>query len=295
METCQATAQGRPRPALSRRSCIYLLLLGIFVFAAMGCHAQRADQKRAVVVGVPGEATEKVSEARSALIDSVEQVGLTYDQSVCAEKSDLARRSSTDHALSEATLEVRRAVSSAREEFDGEAAGEDDGIIMYEDAAPEVAERGGWQCMQVEDEPKCARASASSVSERMYDYYIDEYEMNPVTAGDTMEALAAEIEWGAPKVIEADSPQEAFEQIRQDCRENPSPLVRFFEAASDYSHREVRADVGRLEADFVGEADDVCTALPRFYEGLMGELRADLERRTRTGQCRVPQWDPVWD
>ncbi|MFW5966785.1 MAG: hypothetical protein ACOCV2_04660 [Persicimonas sp.] len=295
METFQVTTQGRPHQLLSKKPCIFLILLGFCATALMGCHAQRAEQKRPVVVGVPGETTEKVSEAKSALIDSVAELGLTYDETVCAEKSDLAQRSDTDHALSEATLEVRRAVSSAREEFDGGDTDGDDSIIMFEDEAPRVAERGGWDCMQVEDEPKCVRASASSVSRLMYDYYIDEYNMNPVTAGDTMEALAAEIEWGAPRVIEADSPREAFKKIREDCREDPSPLVRFFEAASDFSHREVRADVGRLEEDFVGEADDVCAALPRFYEGLMGELRADLERRTRTKQCRVPQWDPVWD
>lgn len=295
----QSTRSAPPKGA--RRGTFYvaicLIFGGFLAVATSSCHPQRPDPPNPVAIGAPGEASQKSSEARSMLIGAVEELGLSYDEAACTEREEFAEGSNIDHATSEAMLEVRRSLEQARQETEEDADGDDeaDGIVMFEDRAPKRAEHGGWHCMQADEEPRCAHAAASSVSKRLYDYYIDEYEMNPTTAGDTMEAFAAEIEWGTEALVDAQSPQAALEQIEQECREDDSPIVHFFEAAEDFGHPEVRSDIGRLRDDFVGDRDGVCQALPRFYEGLMGELRAEMDRRTRTDRCRAPDWDPVWD
>lgn len=288
------------RPPTSRFAG-FLIAAAAAAVCLAGCHQRAAPQEKPVAIGMPQQVSDKVQNAQMQMTAAVSRLATDYDQAVCEGDGQMAQRSDGVQARAEAQLEVRRALSEAAGQTDrrgGGPAGDDgdDGeIVIIEEPVQEPADRGDWQCVQAGGQPKCVQASASSTSQRIYRHYIDGYDLNPVTAGDVMEAFAAEIAWGGERLATAADQGEAFSQIRQDCREGDSPLARFFRAAEDFDHPEVRGDLLRVRDDFVGGQRDVCQALPRFYDSLMGDLSAEMQRRTRSGQCNAQSWDALWD
>ncbi|MFP4598895.1 MAG: hypothetical protein ACOC9W_06420 [Persicimonas sp.] len=294
---------GLGRPPTSRFAG-FLAAAAAMAVCLAGCHQRAAPPDKPVAISVPQQVSDKVQSAQTEMTAAVSMLATGYDQAVCEGEGQMARRSEGVQARAEAQLEVRRAMSEAEAQTDRRGGGptgddgddgEDDGeIVIIEEPVQEPADRGDWQCFQAGDQPKCVHASASSTSQRIYRHYIDGYDLNPVTAGDVMEAFAAEITWGSERLTTAVDQGEAFSRIREDCRDGDSPLARFFSAAEDFDHRDVRSDLLRVRDDFVGGQRDVCQALPRLYASLMSDLSAEMSRRTRSGQCNAPRWDALW-
>jgi hypothetical protein len=281
-----------------------MLAAGVMVAASMliasACqHPTSTAVQRPVVVGVPAKVSQKVDNAQAALVDSMSTLATNYDQAVCQEKGQMTQANQWRQAEAEARLEVNSAVrearSQARRNRGGGPTAEDDGITIIEEAPRSEPQRGGWMCMEAAGEPACVNAAASTVAAKVYRDYIEGLNLNPVTAGDVMEAFAADAKWADQYLVGASDRSQAFRQIEQACREGQSPLSRFFRAGAEYDHPQVRRDLGAVRDDFAGSHQGVCGALPSYYSNVIGELENDLSLRLRTGRCTAPDWQVLWD
>ena len=258
-----------------------------------GCHRQAPPAEKPVVIGVPTPVVDKLDNAQAEFINAVGDLGVDYDQTVCEGERQEVSRANWRNAMAEAYLEVTEAMLTARQEVEGQEGDERRNVIVVEptEAAPD---RGGWSCMQADGQPTCVEAAASDTGRQVYRSYVEGYDLNPTTAGDVLEAFAADIAWANQYITAADRRGEAFGQIRQACQAGDSPLARFFDAALESEYPVVRRDVEIIQDNFVGTQVGVCEALPIFYDNLLAELQHDLGRRMRTGQCAIPQWQVLW-
>jgi hypothetical protein len=280
-----------------------LLAVGIIVAASSlvssGCHRTTAPDQRPVVIGMPAEVSQKVDNAQAAFIDSMSTLATNYDEAVCEQRGEMADSSHDRQARAEARLEVADAVSNAREQVTPNRGGgpvsEAERITIIEEEPVDEPNRGGWTCMQANQEPACVSAAASGVASKVYRNYVKGYSLNPVTAGDVLEAFAADAKWADEYFMENADRGEALGAIEQACQDGQSPLKRFFEAAADFDQPQVRRDLLAVRDGFVGPQQDVCNVLPSYYSNVMGELKNDLDLRIRTQRCAMPQWNVLWD
>ncbi len=273
--------------------------LAMVAVAMSGCQSTYSSEGKPVAVGMPARVTNKVDDAKSALVDATTTLATRYDQTVCNQQNKMAQASDQRQAMAEANLDVAEAVVAARSQAGtprgGGPADEHKGIIMIEEPSQPKHDYGQWQCEHTDKQPACAGAAGSAVAHKIYRTQVDGYDLNPVTVGDVLEAYAADMQWADQYLIGADTRAQADKQIEQGCRSGHSPLARFFKAADSVHNGDVRADLLRLRHDFVGQNADVCAALPVYYGNVMSELQSQVSRRMRTGQCTAAQWNPVWD
>lgn len=275
------------------------LVVAVTSLAATGCHGTVEPEANPVALGVPPKVSQKVDNAQAAFVNSLRTLSTSYDEAVCEEEGQMAQAGHERQALAEANLEVAQAVVSAREQVRSNQGGgpprEDAGIIMIEEAPDKKRDRGGWSCLRASQNLACASATASDVAREVYRNHIEGYGLNPVTAADVLEAFAADAAWADQYLVAASDKADAYAQIRQACRDGDSPLARFFRAAADFDQPQVRRDLLMLRDDFVGVQQNVCEALPLYYENVMTELQSGLSRRTRLNRCAVPQWEVLWE
>ncbi len=285
---------GRPAAWTSLTVVVFAML-----FAA-GCHqwGQEVDQPP-VAVGIPPEVSQKVDNAQAAYVDALRTIATDYDAAVCEEEGQMAERSQERQAMAEARLEVAEAVGSARSQVQQNQGGgptvEDEGITLIEEAPEPKRDRGGWTCLDASGQPACVSAASSYVARQVWRNYGEGHDLNPVTAGDVLEAFAADARWADQYLVAASDKAEAYEQIRQGCKDGKSPLAQFFRAAAKFDHPEVRTDLLELRNDFVGGQQNVCEALPFYYENTITEMRNNLSLRIRNDRCATSQWEPLWE
>jgi hypothetical protein len=288
------TAATGLRPiAVAALSSMVAALLAVNV----ACHRMPVTDEKPVTVGLPAQVSTKADNAQTGLIDAVGMLAAQYDEAVCEEETQMAEGAWERRAQAETNVENARQHDQPHEQvqtYPEDAPPSEAEIIIIEEEQDEQRDRGGWSCHSAGDQPRCLQASANTVARAVHQRYVQGYDLNPVTAGDVMEAFAAEIAWGQQYLSEAGVKSEGLAEIERRCRAGQSPLKRFFDAAADFQHPRVRADLLRIRDEFAPRRAQVCEGLPSFYSTLLDELDADLTRRVRTQRCRAPQWDPIW-
>jgi hypothetical protein len=281
-------------------ACTATLAAIALAFLSTGCDrygTQVASQP--VAMGVPPKVTQKVDNAQAAYINSLRTIATDYDAAVCEEESQMAQSSQERQAMSEANLEVAQAWQTAKESVQTNRGGGppgDEGVIIIEEAPPEKKrDRGGWTCQNASGQPSCVAATASATARKVFRDHMSGYNLNPVTMGDVFEAFAADAAWADQYLVAADTQGEAYEQIRQACKAGESPLAQFFRAAADFDHAQVRRDLLAVRDDFVGVQQNVCEALPMYYENVLKDLQSGLSMRIRNNRCSTPQWEAMWE
>jgi hypothetical protein len=277
------------------------LAIGVIMAASLlvssGCHRTVEPTQNPVVIGLPLEVSQKVDNAQASFIKAVGNLATNYDDAVCEEDRQLTKSSEQRQAMAEANVEIAEAMGTARSQATGGGPlADDEGIIVFEEAPPEPERnRGGWTCLRADGEPSCVSATASGVARGVHRNYIQGHDLNPVTAGDVLEAFAADARWADQYLAAASDRAEGFDQIRQACQDGQSPLARFFEAAAAFDNVEVRHNLTMLRDDFVSMQQNVCEALPIYYENVLDQVQYDLSRRMRVNRCAIPEWHPIWN
>lgn len=274
-----------------------------------------------VAVGAPAKVSDKLDNAQTAYINSLRTLAIDYDTAVCEEQDKMAQSAHESQAVNEANLEVADAWMTAKQSVQSrrgggpletgggpseqgsesaeqgtESATDGEGIVVFKVEPPqEKRDRGGWSCQNASGEPACVAASASGAARKVYHDFIGGRDINPVTVGDIFEAFAADAAWADHFLVGAATQAKAYAQIEDACNAGDSPLARFFGAAADFDHPEVRRDLLAVRDDFVGVQQNVCDALPVYYENLLNELRTDLSMRIRNNRCSAQRWDAMWE
>lgn len=274
------------------------MLAGLVALGMMGCHPYGGAAEKPIAVGVPERVSTKLDNAQAELINSVGALINDYDAAACEQEGQMAQRSDMRQAMAEAYLQVNDALGTARQRVETPRGGgpppqQRRTLIFVEEAQSQPAQ-SPWSCVGAADSPSCTQAAASDVARRVFQNYIDGYDLNPVTAGDAMEAFAADISWASRHLLGAESRADAFRTLQEQCQAGDSPLLRFFQAADAYDDPGVRSDVSQVRRALVGTQPGVCEALPVFYDNLMTEITNTLERRTRRNECTVPTWQVLW-
>jgi hypothetical protein len=188
-------------------------------------------------------------------------------------------------------------VDSATDRIEGRRVGQGllgpGNVVIVEPPKP-PRDRGNWTCQDVAGSPACTQAAASDVARAIYQGYVDGYDLNPITAGDVMEAFAADIQWASDILAQAPTRAEAFQALQEQCFAGESPLLRFFKAGEEFDHPDVRRDVAQVRSALVGRQGDVCDALPGFYDNVLTQLGNTLDQRVRKRRCNMPTWEVHW-
>jgi len=301
-----------PIQRLSRRLIRGLLQATLLAgLIGLGSCAHTPDQE---LVGEPISAKTQrhTATAKEVLVAEVRDFTLDYDRAVCRRARHQGEAERIRQAVSEAYIELTRAVEeSAREARrrararstgplpsqsqpeapDGEE--EDDGIIWLdmESGPDQPAPSGGqllWFCSELSEHRTCVESAANATTRALWQHFGEPADLEPDEVPQAFDALAAEFDRGFSVMTAQPSVPEALQTIAAGCREGRSPLANYLERKR--GDRDGRA---RMADRLRGRDATICQALPRLYEMTTQNLRHQIQSRLIDGRCRVDAWTPL--
>ena len=299
----------RLSPPLFRGFLQVILLAGL---VGLGSCTHAPDQQ---LVGDPISAKTQrhTATAKAVLVETVSDFTLDYDRAVCRRAEAQGEAEQMRQAVSEAYLELTRAVVTSAREARRQARArptnpmlsrpepspppdqqeEDDGIIWVEmESGPDQpAPSGGqllWFCSDLSQHQPCVESAANATTRALWRHFGEPADIEPEEVPEAFDAFAAEFERGFSVLTAQPSVPEALRTIAAGCREGNSPLVNYLERKR--GDRDGRA---RLANRLRGQNATLCQALPQIYEMTAQNLRHQIQSRLIDGRCRVDAWTPL--
>jgi hypothetical protein len=288
-----------------------LLLAGLI---GLGSCAHTPDQE---LVGDPISAKTQrhTATAKEVLVVTVRDFTLDYDRAVCRRDRAQQQDERMRQAVSEAYIELTRAVEEsarvARRRANREATSplvsppqtsepseppdrqEGDGIIWLSmDSRPDESDPAGgqllWFCSELTEHRSCVDSAANATTRALWQHFGEPADLEPDEVPQAFDALAAEFDRGFSVLTAQPSVPEALQTIAAGCREGKSPLANYLERKR--GDRDGRA---RMADRLRGQHATICQALPQIYEMTAQNLRHQIQSRLIDGRCRVDAWTPL--
>ncbi len=293
------TSDHEDRPlALEARLLVWLVAAGGLLVWTTTCAHSRDEQE---LVGNPisGETREAVDAGEAEVTEALSSFILETDNQVC--RSDEGRRAAQDvrQAMSEAYLELTRAIEkskrTARANRPGEApspdeADEDDEntiLWMSHDTADDApAPQLRWQCHDAAEHRACVESTANSLARLLYQSKFDGHSLEPSRVAEILPVIARDLRWAFEQARDSrDSPPRSV--IRDGCEAGDSPLEAYLGEHAD------ETSISQIRGQFTGEHPNFCAGLAATYGDLLDTLRGRLEQALISQRCPRDDWEAL--
>lgn len=268
----------------------------VIVMVTVTC-AHSPDDGELVGDPVTEETRDRIDRQKHEVTDALASFIQDTDREVCQSDRDRRMAQRVRQAMSEAYLELTRAVEqseqAARTEDPGTAPSPtvDQGDrqivwISHGETADESAPQLHWQCLETAEHPECVGATANSVARLLYRDKIGGHSLRTSQVADMLSVLAEDIEWALGRAGDnrAADPERL---IRQGCAGGASPLADHIQRnADDPSIAEIRADI-------TGQHSSFCTGLAATYDDVIATLRGQLEQYLISRRCELDNWEAL--
>ena len=252
------------------------------------------SKKGQTLVGepIPADVREDIEDGRDRMVAALASFTIEIDTAVCESDEKIAETQRIQQAISEAYLELTRAIEKSRNQAvdDGDGAADREIVWLGMESPGEGTRRpAGWTCKNVAERKECVQATANSTAQLFYRSKIDAHSVEPEPLADLLDSVGADFEWAFDVVMTATEDDSPVAAIEKKCEAGESPLATFL------NDQESRADAGlaSVREAIVGPRDDLCSGLAATYGELLKRHRADLEQTFVSGQCRIRPWSPV--
>ena len=274
----------------NRRLPLLAIVTLLLAFGLAGsCAHSRQDQK---LVGDPlsPETRRQITSGRDQMIGAMASFIEEVDRDVC--RSETGRVATRHHqqAMSEAYLEVRRAIEKSARAATPETEREQREEIVWmnlESPGASAHPQLRWQCRNATEHAQCLRSTANSVARLLYRSKFEGYALEAERMADLLETAGDDLEW-ALGLAKSGGDTEPGELIARRCRAGNSPLRDYLHDHDDRALRDIRAG-------FVGDHEDFCAGLAATYVDVIESLRAHFEQSLISQRCPVRAWSPLED
>jgi len=264
-----------------------MALLAAVALVAVACAHSRHGPE---MVGDPvaEQTREQIHLGRDKMIGAMASFIRDIDRQVCRGQRGRRATRKRQQALSEAYLEVMRAIDRSERASSSSDRPADDGEIVWmslDDPGPEARSRIRWQCRNVGDHDQCVRSTANSVARLLYRSKIEGYSLEPERMADLLATAGADLEW-ALGIARRTTDTRPAEAIAEQCRSGESPLQSYLANTDGQG-------ITAIRDGFVGSRDDFCTGLAATYLDVIDSLRAHVEQGLISQRCPVREWSPI--
>lgn len=259
--------------------------------------AHSPDDGELVGDPVTEETRDRIDRQKHEVTDALASFIQDTDREVCQSDQDRRMAQKVRQAMSEAYLELTRAVEkserAARTEDPGTAPspGVDQGDrqivwISHDETADESVPQLHWQCLETAEHPECVESTANSVARLLYRDKIGGHSLQTSQVADVLSVLAEDIDWALGRAgnNRATDPERL---IRQGCAGGASPLADHIRRNAD------DPSIAAIRADIAGQYSSFCTGLAATYDDVIATLRGQLEQSLISRRCELDDWEAL--
>lgn len=250
--------------------------------------AHSPDGQKLVGDPVSEQTREQIHLGRDKMIGAMASFIQDLDRQVCRGREGRMATRKRQQALSEAYLEVMRAIEqSERAATPNDQRTADDEIVWMklDSPGPEAGSSIQWQCRNADEHERCVQSTANSVARLLYRSKFEGYSLEPDRKADLLAAAGADLEW-ALGIARRATDTRPGEAIASQCRDGESPLKTYLANTDGESLRAIRDGL-------VGGHDDFCAGLAATYLDVIDSLRAHFEQGLISRRCPVREWSPI--